>query len=584
MLVGFISQSPLGPHELGHSLDALEDIIVTSENHEAHRVVFGPHVAGTAFVPSWRTTPATYQTQAGHIAWLDGEFFNRSELVKAHRWTAHTDVEFLAHAVTGGNERFSALDGLFSGVVFDGYRNELHIVTDRYGLRPLYWTRQGTRIAWASQTKAFLALPDFSPIIDPISREVFFATGQLPSDRTWLKSVEPVPPGLRITFRLADGGFTRQHYWSWDDVAPFVGHQKLPELAHELGARFGRAVEKRSSGQTGLILSGGLDSRAILAAMPDQPHTFTFGAPNSPDVLLAARAAKVKKTGHTVLPLTQENWLAPRIPGIWWTDGALGLLHMHGIEHLHRQKEAFNICLNGAGGDGLAGAGHLFPPHELFSYLKNRLHHDTDGHPHINKQIESAFKKNGSAHAFYIDWRMRGFTIQGPRLGLFHGLEYRLPFLDNQVQEFLYALPFEIKKGNRLYRQMLLQTFPNYFKTIPWQSTGFSLSWPPWLIKGLRGFARLHTRAHHAPFANYANWLRTPPGKIVCEHLLQDPHAHYHAYANARQIGELWQRHLNGENHADILGRYLTFEIYLRQLFDAKYRTPEDATELLTPK
>jgi asparagine synthase (glutamine-hydrolysing) len=582
MLVGFISQLPLGPHELGRSLDALENIVVTSENHKAHRVIFGPHVAGTAFAPSWRTTPATYQTQSGHIAWLDGEFFNRSELVKAHRWTANTDVEFLAHAVTGGNERFSALDGLFSGVVFDGYRNELHSVTDRYGLRPLYWTRQGTRIAWASQTKAFLSLPDFSPTIDPISREVFLATGQLPSDRTWLKGIEPIPPRTRITFRLSDGGFTRQHYWSWDDIAPLVGSQDIRELARELGSRFRRAVEQRSSAQTGLILSGGLDSRAILAAMPHSPHTFTFGVPNSSDVLLAAKAASVKKAGHTVLPLTRENWLAPRIPGIWWTDGALDLIHMHGIEHLNRQKEAFDICLNGAGGDGLAGAGHLFHPHELIPYLQNRLNLDTENHPSICNQIEAAFKKVGTAHAFYIDWRMRGFTIQGPRLSLFHGLEYRLPFLDNQVQEFLYALPLKIKTGNRLYRQMLLQTFPEYFKTIPWQSTGFPLSWPPWIIKGLRGFARLRNRSRHTPFANYADWLRTSPGKTVCERLLQDPHAHYHAYANARQISELWQRHLKGENHTNILGRHLTFELYLRQLFDARYRTHEETTELLT--
>ncbi len=562
MLAGFISQSPLTPRELARSLARMADSLVVRQ--KTHRIVFAPHIAGVAFANNWRTVSPVYQTQPGHIAWLDGEFFNRSALARS----ATSDPKFLVEAITGEREQLNHIDGLFAGVVFDTEKNELHIITDRYGLRPLYWTRVGNRIAWASQTKAFLALPEFSPVIDPITRDIFFATGQLPSDRTWLKDVAPVPSATQMTFRISDGRLTQQQYWSWDEIAPLAGHHSQLELAHELGARFRTAVEQRTTSQTGLALSGGLDSRAILAAMPSAPKTFTFGHPNSADVRIAAQAASVKNAPHTVFPIHNQNWLLPRISGVWYADGALDLLHMHGIEHLKQQNEACDICLNGAGGDGLAGAGHLFPPNKLSDYLKNKLH--VRANSDVIQHLETAFNNAGSAHAFYIDWRMRGFTLHGPRLGLLHGIEYRLPFLDNQVQEFLYSIPLQQKANNRLYRQMLLQTFPEFFKNIPYQATGFPISYSPWTIKILRGLTRLHNRPSHT-FADYANWLRQSPGKNLCDHLLY----------NTSDTSKLWQRHLAGEDHTVILSRYMTYQLYLLQLFDGKYRTSLEVVELL---
>ena len=562
MLAGFISQSPLTPRELTRTLTRMADSLVAHQ--KAHRIVFAPHVAGVAFAPDWRTIPPVCQTQMGHIAYLDGEFFNRAAL--AH--TATSDPEFLIQAIMDEREQLNRIDGIFSGVVFDTHKNELHIITDRYGLRPLYWTRLGNRITWASQTKAFLALPEFSPVIDPISRDMFFSTGQLPSDRTWLKDVAPVPPATQMTFRISDGSLTQQRYWSWDEIAPLTGHHSQRELAQESGTRFRTAVEQRTTGRTGLALSGGLDSRAILAAMPSTPQIFTFGHPDSADVRIAAQAASVKNAPHTVLPIHSQNWLLPRISGVWYADGALDLLHMHGIEHLKQQKEACDICLNGAGGDGLAGAGHLFHPKGLSAYLKNKLHIQADRN--TAQYLETAFNKAGSAHAFYIDWRMRGFTIHGPRLGLLHGLEYRLPFLDNQVQEFLYSIPLQQKANNRLYRKMLLETFPEYFKDIPYQATGFPISHSSWTVKILRRLTGLRNPTSQT-FADYANWLRQSPGKNLGDHFLY----------NTSETSKLWQRHLAGEDHTIVLSRYVTYQLYLLQLFDGKYRTSEEVAELL---
>lgn len=126
-----------------------------------------------------------------------------------------------------------------------------------------------------------------------------------------------------MTFRLAEGRLAQQTYWSWDEIAPIAGNNPR-ELADELGTRFRTAVERRTTRQTGLTLSGGLDSRAILAAMPHAPKTFTFGRPNSADVRLAALVP---------LPIDYANW-SRRAPGKTLCDHLLNdatadLWHRH---------------------------------------------------------------------------------------------------------------------------------------------------------------------------------------------------------------------------------------------------------------
>ena len=582
-LVGFASQAPLSAKQLDARLEALENALTITHRHRVHRVLYGPRVGGAAICPAWQPAPVV-QTPAGLTLWLDGTCFNREDLARRSNLRFQSDADFFLTAIADplGRTLLKAIDGLFSAVVFDAHKNLLHIATDRYGLRPLYWLRTRNQIAWASETKAFFSLPDVSPHIDEEARETFFATGQLPAGRTFLSGIEPVPPGTRITFRLADGALTRERYWHWHDLTTTTGNHSLTDLTEELARLFIAAVERRATDhRPGLVLSGGLDSRAILAALPSAPRTYTFGKKNSPDVTIAARAAAVKNAPHTTLPLNAQNWLLPRISGVWQTDGALNLLHLHGIEHLHQIADDVDICFNGAGGDGLVGGGHLFPPHEVDTYLRDTLHLALDTHPAIAATLRETFNRTGSAHVFYIDWRMRSFTIHGPRFCLFQGMDYRLPFMDNAVQEFLYGLPLETKRHNRLYRAMLLSAFPAYFKTIPWQATGYPLSYPTWAIKGARLFRKLSRKKNRRDFADYPAWLRMPPARTLCETLLLNPRALMFEHVNASTVEHLWNEHLQGADRAETIGRYLTYELYLQQVFNGAYRTEEDAQKLV---
>ena len=65
---------------------------------------------------------------------------------------------------------------------------KVHLVSDRYGLRQLCWTRRGEALAWATESKALLHLPGFSPLLDRLSLEAFLGIGYFVGNRTWLET------------------------------------------------------------------------------------------------------------------------------------------------------------------------------------------------------------------------------------------------------------------------------------------------------------------------------------------------------------------------------------------------------------
>ena len=507
-------------------------------------------------------------SRAGRHLWLDGELYNRGQIDPA----ASTDLQLLLNLyLRDGFESLHRLDGLFAAVLYDAAARRVHLFGDRYGLRPLYWTEHRGRLAWASELKAFLALPGFAPSLDHSALQSFLGVGYLHDDLTWFEGVRRLPAASVLTWDLEAGRAAVRRYWWWDRIAPLAA-AKADELAAGLGALFTAAVGRRClpAPRTGLVLSGGLDSRAILAALPGASFpAVTFGRRGSPDGRLAARAARLKGVEHHCLYIDAANWLAPRLDAVWWSDGMLDLMHMHGVEMLGQVGNLFAVALNGAGGDGLAGGGHLFDRGALAHHLEFRLGVDADARPGLAAELESYFARLGSAHAFYVDHRMRSFTIYALLLGSCCGLEYRLPFMDNEFQELLYASPDHLKRNNRLYHKMLLHAFPRFYKGIPWQATGAPITWPRWAAR-----ARRALRRGNAGFADYPRWIRREPGRSLFAGILNDPAALYPEYIPRRRVKRAWAEHCAGGDRAAELCRYLTFEVMLQQVFAGKWRPP----------
>ena len=497
--------------------------------------------------------------------WFDGEFYNQSGLRKKFDVTAQTDPALLVELYQTQDLKtfLPEIDGIFSSVIYDVSRKCLLFLNDRYGLRHLYISRQVDAIAWSSELKALSVVPWFNGTTDKKAVDQYLRFGYFIEDDTWFTDVKLLPSSSFLRFSLTDGASKIETYWSWDKIKPFGSLSDIRSIGFEWGTRFRRAVEKRCrpGEKTGVTLSGGLDSRAILAAFPEEygtVQTATFGVHGCQDMSLAARAAKVKNAHNHTFELSAQNWLMPRLPGVWGTDGQLSILDMHGIECLPEMAKIFNISLNGMGGDGIHGG----------SFMSAR-----------QQQVSSTKDPYG--------YRGRRFIRVGTILDE-PWMHIRLPFYDNDLLELTLALPAEIRKNARFYRMALLAAFPEYFKTIPWQKIEIPISMPEPMImaswylvkvrnrleKKLKEIGLLKNKGSHN-FTDYAAWLREEPGFGFFKKVLLSPKAIYPEYVDAARVSGMWNAHCAGADFSREICRYATLEVWLQQIL-LKNMRPEN--------
>jgi len=210
---------------------------------------------------------------------FNGELFDyverRAELAgRGHRLVTHCDTEIIPHL---WEERqvgmFELLRGQFAIALWDQRRRQLMLGRDRFGICPLYWTRQGDWFLFASEIKGLLASEMVLARPDLHGIDHIFSFSALPGPVTCFEGVQLLPPGhyLRISPKVRGraAAIDERAYWEMD--FPDRGDEDPGREPHRLVDEFERvlsqAVEKRLRADVpvGAYLSGGVDSSMILA-------------------------------------------------------------------------------------------------------------------------------------------------------------------------------------------------------------------------------------------------------------------------------------------------------------------------------
>jgi asparagine synthase (glutamine-hydrolysing) len=227
--------------------------------------------------------PVTNET-GDVVAVYNGEAYNfqalRGEL-RSHEVRGTGDTPILPHLYEESGPRFvERLDGMFALALWDAGRERLVLARDRLGKKPLLWTRlpDGT-LAFASELKALLRLPQVSREVDLEAIDAFLALQYVPGDHTALRGIRKLPPGHVL---VAHGGTERiERYWQPQAIAEPSSHED--EWLERVRTTVGAAVRKRLVADVplGALLSGGIDSSIVVALMAEtasQPvRTFTVG-------------------------------------------------------------------------------------------------------------------------------------------------------------------------------------------------------------------------------------------------------------------------------------------------------------------
>ncbi|MEO8438638.1 MAG: asparagine synthase (glutamine-hydrolyzing) [Spartobacteria bacterium] len=210
---------------------------------------------------------------------FNGELFDyverREELrERGHEFVTHCDTEIIPHLWEEHREgTWEKLRGQFAIAVWDERQRQLHLGRDRFGISPLYWTRQGDWLLFASEIKGLLASGMVPAKPDRKGLDHVFTFTALPGPRTCFEGVQLLPPAhcLRITPSKNGSSpeIAERAYWEMDfpDAGEEVWGYDSKALVDEFEGVLLQAVEERLRADVpvGSYLSGGVDSSMILA-------------------------------------------------------------------------------------------------------------------------------------------------------------------------------------------------------------------------------------------------------------------------------------------------------------------------------
>lgn len=204
------------------------------------------------------------ETGRGAVA-LAGAYFGADELGLADGSLAELAGDLIAQQ---GPTALGQLNGVFAVVYHDPKRPRVVAAVDRYGFAPLFYASVGQTLLVASELKAIAAVTRLSP--DPAAYGSFFYIGHMLGDQTLFAEVKVLGPGEYLEWTPTRGA-TVHRYW---DIATSPKAGSWNATTQEVTAAFSLAVSRRMRPECcdTVLLSGGLDSRLILATLLTQGY------------------------------------------------------------------------------------------------------------------------------------------------------------------------------------------------------------------------------------------------------------------------------------------------------------------------
>jgi asparagine synthase (glutamine-hydrolysing) len=211
---------------------------------------------------------------------FNGELFDyveRREELKArgHKFVTHCDTELIPHLWEDyGEKMWERLRGQFAIALWDERKRQLQLGRDRFGIAPLFWTRQNDWLLFASEIKGLLASGMVPVRPDRRGIDHVFTFSAMPGPRTCFEGVQLLPPGHFLSISPANGNGASavvQERAFWEMDFPDQGAEERGENPKRLVDEFQdlllQAVEERLRADVpvGAYLSGGVDSSMILA-------------------------------------------------------------------------------------------------------------------------------------------------------------------------------------------------------------------------------------------------------------------------------------------------------------------------------
>jgi asparagine synthase (glutamine-hydrolysing) len=552
---------------------------------------------------------------------FNGTIYNFLELraalqAKGHRFISQCDTEVLVHGWDEwGQGIVDHLNGHFAFVVWDNRTQQLHLIRDRFGTKPLYFAHLGGLWLFASEIKSILAHPAYSPDLNYDALCEYFTFQNLFRYHTLFKDINLIPAANVFSINARDNSLKREVFWDYDFSNPDPNLSQ-EEAARETQRLMVQAVRRQliSDVPLGAYLSGGMDSGSIVAIASQEMErmsTFTCGwhmggvegvEASFDERVEAELMSYLFKTEHfeQVVGHSDVFWAMPKVV-YHLEDLRLGMSYGH--YYVARLASKFvKVCLGGTGGDEIFG-GYPWRYYRVSSSLGKdkffanyydywqRLVADEERQDFFTSQVwrevsdkdmkdvlkrvftfHPGMRFNSSedhiSNSLYFEAKtfLAGLLLVGDRLSMAHGLEERMPFLDNDLVEFAQKIPASLKLRNlddwKRQDENLLKKQKVFYSRF---DNGKNI-----LREAMSKFVPTEIRDRHKQGFSSPDesWYRGA-NLVDVRNLLLDKKSHCQEYISRSAIEQTLQRHCQDGNNLRLrIWSLICFELWLRIFLD----------------
>ncbi len=442
-------------------------------------------------------------TSRRYVLSYNGEIYNYKELraeleSQGYSFRSTGDTEVVLNALTAwGLEALKKFNGMFAFALWDRKSRILTLARDRHGIKPIYYAMQGNILYFASEQKAIISDRRFQRSIDKKALLEYFTFQNIFTEKTLLNDVKLLSAGcyIEVDLKKKKIELRKTRYWDYDFREPTEKVDKR-EYVEELQRLFKQAVERQlaTDVELGSYLSGGMDSGSIVAVASETypfMKTFTCGFDlhsasglelGFDERALSEHMSYKFKTEHYEMVLKAGD-MERCLPNLAWHLEEPRVGQSYPNYYVAKLSSKFvKVVLSGAGGDELFGGypwryyraataanfdeyidsyyvywqrlmdnseiKRLFAPiwedvkdvwtrdifESVFKHYSDRLYTPED---YIN-------------HSLYFEAKtfLHGLLVVEDKLSMAHGLETRLPFLDNDLVDFAMQCPVSLKLNN----------------------------------------------------------------------------------------------------------------------------------------
>lgn len=568
-----------------------------------HNAALGAYIGWANHRRSFSDCSPVFSESKRIALFFNGENFagyHHASILKKNGYTFDTTkVQYLVQLYEIlGDDFFSELNGIFSGAVIDLRKNKILLFNDRYGLQRIYIHESGNRLFFASKASAITAIEPECRRVDYQSLGELISCRAVLENRSLFQNIYLLPGGslwqLDMNRRLKKSFYFRPDQWEKQTPLDKESYYKrFKEIFPTIVSNYISTNKKIM-----LSLTGGLDTRMILAAaelQPGQLPTYTHGGMfnESFDVKIARKVANVCGQTHRVIhvgPDYLDHFPELAKKTVQLTEGHLDVTESVGLYTSQIIQQNANIRLTGNYGS------EILRSHVMF---KHSMPHGALFDDAFLDQIKKARKTYLTQKKIHpltfiafrqVPWyHYNRFALEQSQI------IQRSPFLDNELIKLVYRAPKDATQsadipmrfvtdlhsglgsirtdrgvGNNDGRIKAL-SIRAYYEFLFKMDYYFNHGMPQWVAKTqgygfTRNLERLFLGRHK--YNHFRVWFRDQLGQYVKEILL-DPKTLSRPFLRSNVLEPIVAGHLSGkENHAQEISMLLTTELFHRCFID----------------